>query len=117
MERVDPKFAGIQKEEVLKMAEEQTAPYLCHIFVCTNDRKGERKSCADGNSPALRVLLKNEIKNLGLQGRVRVSQSGCMGLCKKGPNVILYPQKIWFSDVGESDVHEILSKVESLLNE
>ena len=98
------------------MPEEQSAPYVCHIFVCTNDRKGERKSCADGNSAAVRSLLKDEVKNRGWTGRVRVSPSGCMGLCMKGPNVILYPQKIWYSGVSEVDVPGILTKVESLLD-
>jgi (2Fe-2S) ferredoxin len=97
------------------MPEEQTAPYICHIFVCTNDRHGERKSCAEGNSPAVLSLLKDEAKNRGWTGQVRVSQCGCMGLCMKGPNVLLYPQKIWFSGVTESDVPVILAKVDSML--
>ncbi len=95
--------------------EENTSPYVCHVFVCINDRKGERKSCADGKSPAVRKALKKEVEKRGWVGKVRVSQCGCMGLCAKGPNVIIYPQKFWFSDVSENEVIRILACIESLL--
>jgi len=48
---------------------------------------------------------------------VRISQSGCLGLCAKGPNVILYPQKIWFSEVRGGDVDDILAKIGEILGE
>ncbi|MFC1592137.1 ferredoxin [Thermodesulfobacteriota bacterium] len=95
--------------------QEQSAPYQCHIFVCTNDRKGERKSCADGSSAAVRSQLKDAVKERGWLGRVRVSQSGCLGLCMQGPNIILYPQKIWFSGVSTDDIPAILNRVAALL--
>ena len=95
--------------------EENTAPFVCHIFVCTNDRKGVRKSCADGGNVAIRGLLKEEVKKRGWTGKVRVSQCGCLGLCQDGPNTILYPQKTWFSCVTKENTDAILSKVESIM--
>ena len=94
------------------MSEMQKTPYDCHILICTNDRKGERKSCADGNATGIRSRLKSEIKDKGWQGRIRVSQTGCMGLCAKGPNVILYPQNLWFSGTTEADIPEILAEID-----
>ncbi len=40
-----------------------------------------------------------------------------MGLCGKGPNVMIYHQKVWFSDVSTEDTGEILLKIEELLSE
>jgi (2Fe-2S) ferredoxin len=40
-----------------------------------------------------------------------------MGLCGLGSNVMLYPQKIWFSDVYEDDLGTIISSIETILNE
>ena len=97
--------------------EENLSPYVCHMFVCTNDRNGERKSCADGNSTDIRKILKKEVNARGWKGKVRVSKCGCLGLCAEGPNVMLYPQKIWFSEVVESDAPDILSEIESILKE
>ncbi len=95
--------------------EENTAPYTCHILVCTNDREGKRKSCADSDSPGIRKSLKAGVKERGWVGDVRVSQCGCLGLCQKGPNVIIYPQNEWFASVSPADTDAILSKVESFL--
>ena len=97
------------------MIEEQAIPYICQVFVCTKDRQGIRESCADGDSLSIRSLLKDEVKSRGWKDRVRVSQCGCVGLCTKGPNVIIYPQNIWFSGVTESDLPEIIYRIESLL--
>lgn len=91
------------------------SPFVCHIFVCVNDRHGERKSCADGNSPTVKDYLKDQVEQRGWKGRVRVSHSGCMGLCAKGPNVMLYPQGVWFSGVSLQDGDRILDEVQKLL--
>ncbi len=99
------------------MAKRNESPFKCHVFVCTNDRQGKRKSCADDNSMKIRKVLKEEVANRGWKPQVRVSQCGCVGLCADGPNVMLYPQKIWFSEVSENDVGEVLSAVEGVLNE
>ena len=98
------------------MAGKKESPYTCHIFVCVNDRHGQRKSCADGDNPAIRQTLKEEVGKRGWRPQVRVSQCGCLGLCADGPNVILYPQKIWFSGVTGDDVNSILSAVDGILN-
>lgn len=95
---------------------ESPSPFVCHVFVCVNDRHGERKSCADGQGAALKDRLKDEVAKRGWKGRVRVSQCGCMGLCEKGPNVILYPQKVWFSAVAPDDAGAILQRIETFLS-
>ncbi|MCG6881017.1 MAG: (2Fe-2S) ferredoxin domain-containing protein [Deltaproteobacteria bacterium] len=97
------------------MAEQKESPFVCHVFVCTNDRYGKKISCADNDSPGIRKALKGAVKDKGWKGKVRVSQSGCMGLCAVGPNVMLYPQNVWFSGVSMGDVDLIVSKIESLL--
>jgi (2Fe-2S) ferredoxin len=94
---------------------QQAAPYCCHVFVCLNDRHGERKSCADGAAAAIRDYLKAEVERRGWKPRVRVSQSGCLGLCQQGPNVILYPQGVWFSGVTQADADQILTAVEKFI--
>ncbi len=92
------------------------SPFNCHVFVCTNDRKGIRKSCGDGENVSVRAALKAEFGQRGWTGLVRVSQSGCLGLCEDGPNVLIYPQKIWFSGVRSDDIVEIIGAVERILN-
>lgn len=97
------------------MVEQKISPYECHVLVCTNDREGRRKSCADGQTPELRRTLKKQANERGWKGRVRVSQCGCLGLCDDGPNVIIYPQKVWLAGVEPGDAPQILDKVEEIL--
>jgi (2Fe-2S) ferredoxin len=92
-----------------------TSPYKCHLFVCTNSRDGGKKSCGDEAAADLKAAIKAEIRNRGWKGRVRVSASGCLGICESGPNIMLYPQKIWFSEVSRDDLPEIIRAVEEIL--
>jgi (2Fe-2S) ferredoxin len=94
------------------MLEQKVSPYVSHIFVCTNDRGGERKSCADNNSKLIKSKLKDKVNEKGWKGKVRISTSGCMGVCAKGSNVMIYPQKVWLSEVFVDDVDEIVSIIE-----
>lgn len=94
----------------------QASPFVCHVVVCTNDRQGARKSCADGESLKLRELLKTLVNQQPhLKGRVRISTAGCLGLCAEGPNVILYPQAIWFSRVTLADVPRLMATIEAVV--
>ncbi|MGD9947312.1 MAG: ferredoxin [Desulfobulbus sp.] len=91
------------------------SPYIAHVFVCTNDRGGIRKSCADNNSVSVKAQLKEAVNGRGWKGKVRISTSGCMGLCTQGPNVMIYPQKIWLSAVTSEQVDNILALLEELI--
>jgi (2Fe-2S) ferredoxin len=97
------------------MSNKNESPYIAHVFVCTNDRGGERKSCADNNSQIVKSKLKEAVNEKGWKGKVRISTSGCMGLCARGSNVIIYPQKIWFSEVLPDEVDEIISTIEHIM--
>ncbi len=93
----------------------QATPFVCHVWVCVNDRKGSRKSCADGVGASLKDALKEGVERRGWTGRVRVSHTGCMGLCPRGPNVMIHPQGSWFSEVTGSDVDGILDAIAACL--
>jgi (2Fe-2S) ferredoxin len=94
---------------------QQEAPYKCHLFVCVKSRGGERKSCGDGGNPELKAVLKDEIRSRGWKGMARISESSCLGVCDDGPNIMIYPQRIWLSDVSIDDVPEILNTVGAIL--
>jgi (2Fe-2S) ferredoxin len=94
---------------------QRISPYTCHIFVCTKSRNGEKKSCGDSNAFDLKASIKKEIKNRGWKGTVRVSDSGCLGICASGPNIMIYPQQIWLSAVSPADLPEIIQIVENII--
>jgi len=96
---------------------EGKTPYKAHLFVCTKTRDTDRKSCGDGNAVKLAKNLKNEVNLLGLKGTVRVSTTGCLGLCEEGPNIFIHPQGIWLSDVRPSDLPDIMNMLKSITSD
>ena len=57
---------------------------------------------------ALQKLFKEKLKERGLKGRVRANQSGCLDQCEHGPNLVVYPDAIWYGHVTAADVDEII---------
>ena len=47
---------------------------------------------------------------------VRVTQTGCLGVCEDGPNVMIYPQNKWYSKVTVDDTDQILDDIDRLLS-
>jgi NADH-quinone oxidoreductase subunit F len=54
--------------------------------------------------------IKDEIKKSGLEGKVDVRETGCLGICEQGPMLIIYPEEIPYFKVKPEDVSEIISK-------
>ena len=81
-----------------------------HIFVCTNTREPghPRGSCNASGSAELHQLFKTGVAVRGLKGRVRANKAGCLDQCEHGPNVVIYPEAVWYGHVTPTDVDEIL---------
>ena len=85
-------------------------PYIQQIFVCTNDRKGEKPSCGDHQGEAIFTELRRIAKERGLHPKIRVAQAKCLGQCSIGCNIMVYPDQIWYSHVTLNDVPQIAEK-------
>lgn len=85
--------------------------YQQHVFFCTNQRE-QGKCCQQAGADELRAYAKSRIKELGLagQGRVRINNAGCLGRCAEGPNIVIYPEGIWYTYANQSDIDEIIQR-------
>ena len=86
------------------------APFERHIFICGNQRPaGHPRGCCDpaGNAE-LQKLFKQKLAERGLKGKVRANQSGCLDQCEHGPNLVIYPEAVWYGGVTLGDVEEII---------
>lgn len=58
-------------------------------------------------------LLRAELKKRGLKGKIRVARSGCMDICARGPNLMVFDENgnaAWYSEVSERDIPQIVEK-------
>ncbi|MDX2346293.1 MAG: (2Fe-2S) ferredoxin domain-containing protein [Legionella sp.] len=84
--------------------------YQQHIFVCTNQKAPGKTCCANTGGESFFKYLKKALKAQGLSGpgKIRVSQSGCLGRCKLGPCLVIYPEGVWYRYASTHDIDEII---------
>ena len=78
--------------------------YSAHVFVC----KGG--DCKKRGSKETRKALKDELRAVGINSDVRVDSVDCLGLCKHGPNVVVYPGGTWYLGLEPEDVPEVVEQ-------
>ena len=78
--------------------------YDAHVLVC----KGG--DCKKRGSKAIRRALKDELRAEGMNMDVRVDSVDCLGLCKHGPNLVVYPGGTWYLGVVEHDVPQVVQR-------
>ena len=66
--------------------------------------------CTSSGSKLIQEVFAKEIAANGLAEEVKLVQTGCFGLCEKGPVVIIYPDGTFYSRVTPEDVAEIVSE-------
>ena len=91
--------------------ESGNVPYQKIVFVCVNRREPDEVCCSRRDSEAVAASIKERIKAAGLARQVRVSKSGCQDVCAKGPNVMVFPDYVWYHGVTIADVDHIVEAI------
>ena len=85
-------------------------PFRYHVYVCEQTKPEGVPCCAARGAQRLIEALRAEIALQGLSGQVQVTPCGSLGLCERGPNMVVYPEGVWYSGVGPDDVVEIVNR-------
>lgn len=81
-----------------------------HVFVC-DQRKPEGVPCCGARGGAALIdALRAEVARQALGAMVQVTMCGSLGLCERGPNMVVYPEGTWYSGVRPADVPEIVER-------
>ena len=75
-----------------------------YILVCGGT------GCTSNHSLDVVKAFETHLKENGLQDDVKIIQTGCLGLCAKGPVVVVHPGSVYYEEVDPE-------KVEAIVNE
>jgi (2Fe-2S) ferredoxin len=82
--------------------------YESHVLICTGS------DCKKRGAKETRKAIKSEVRSKGLLGEVRLDTVDCLGLCKHGPNAVVYdgavPKGTWYLGLDESDAPEVVEQ-------
>ena len=83
-----------------------------HIFVCTSCRiNGVLKGfCFSKDSVDIVQKFMEGVDERDLSSDVMITNTGCFGICEKGPVAVVYPEGIWYGNLTEEDVDTIIEQ-------
>jgi len=84
-------------------------PFRYHVYACQQEKPGTSLPCCSGRGSA-QVLeaLRKELAAQGLLNEVQITTCGSLGMCERGPNIVVYPEGTWYSGVQVADVPEVV---------
>ncbi len=83
-------------------------PFAWHVFACDQKKPEGLPCCSGRGSAAVLAALRREVAAAGLDDAVQITTTGSLGLCDRGPNLVVYPGGTWYSGVTPADVPEIV---------
>lgn len=83
-------------------------PFPYHVFICDQKKPEGIPCCPARGSAATIDALRKEVAGRGLADKVQITTCGSLGLCERGPNMVVYPEGVWYSGVRPEDVPELV---------
>ncbi len=95
--------------------QKQPYPIPTVAFVCTHKRPDghPKPCCADRGGATLRERMREMVAERGLEARIRVFASGCLGACEYGPAALSFPDGQMRFGVSEDDLGAVLDELAS----
>ena len=83
-------------------------PFRYHVLICDQQKPEGVPCCAIRGSAKVIETLRKEVAERGLSNDVQITPCASLGLCDRGPNLVVYPEGVWYSNVTPQDVPEIV---------
>ena len=80
-----------------------------HIYLCAQPKPEWALSCAGCGAEQTLAELRSQVSKSGLDSEVQITTCGCLGLCEKGPNLVIYPEGVWDCGVTSDKVAELVA--------
>jgi len=83
-------------------------PFRYHVFICDQKKPEGVPCCPARGSAATIEVMREEVAKRGLLDEVQITTCGSLGVCERGPNLVVYPEGVWYSGVRAEDVPELV---------
>ena len=83
-------------------------PFRAHVLVCTQEKPDRTPCCATVGGRRVLDEVQAEVARSGLADEVLVTGCGCLGICERGPNLVVYPEGRWYTAVKPDEVPGIV---------
>jgi (2Fe-2S) ferredoxin len=80
------------------------SPDKASILVCG------KSSCWKRGGDRVCQLIQENLRDRGWEDRVKIKTTGCLKQCKKGPNIVMMPDKACYSQVQPQQVSSLIEK-------
>ena len=74
------------------------------ILIC------QKSSCRKRGGNAVCQVLEQELSDRNLASQVQVKLTGCLKKCKKGPNLVIFPDKTHYTQVSPKQIPALLNQ-------
>jgi (2Fe-2S) ferredoxin len=83
-----------------------------HVFICAQSRPPghPRGSCGEGGCADVLDEFLYQLQQRNCSNRVAITNTGCLGPCGHGPNVLVYPEGTMYGNVTKDDVAVIFDQ-------
>lgn len=72
-----------------------------HVLFCGSQH------CEGQDSGEVMDAFKEQLVEHGIHKEVKLTKTGCLGMCGNGPFVLVYPDGVWYYNVDVEDVPRI----------
>jgi (2Fe-2S) ferredoxin len=83
-------------------------PFRYHAFICDQKKPEGLPCCSARDSAGVIDALRREIASQGLLDVVQLTTCGSLGLCEHGPNMVVYPEGVWYGGLTPGDIPELV---------
>jgi NADH-quinone oxidoreductase subunit F len=89
-------------ENIRSAYKDDLAKYKYQILVCAG------AGCISSNCAVVRDAVIDAVAKIGMQDKVKIYETGCMGTCAVGPVMLILPERIFYTELTEKKAREII---------
>lgn len=85
-------------------------PFRYHVYFCNQKKPEGAPSCPAVGALETLGVMRQYLAEKNLTEEVQVTTCGCLGICQKGPNMVVYPDGVWYSGLNPENIKQVVDE-------